>query len=125
LIDVLVPAAQAQPADAWLASTVDANHQDPFLQAKLAEIGPGVDAAFTFVRDQIRTESYAGSLRGARGTLWSGAGNSLDRASLLIALLRAQGIPARYARGTLGDADIDTLIGSMFDRQVLANAVCP
>ena len=37
-------------------------------------------------------------------------GNDIDQASLLIALLRAQGIPARYVRATLADADAQTLI---------------
>ncbi|MEW5800650.1 MAG: transglutaminase family protein [bacterium] len=98
----------------WLASTVDANYEDRYIQEKLAEIGPGVDAVFAFVRDEIGYESYTGSLRGARGTLWSKAGNSLDQASLLIALLRGQGIPCRYVRGTLSDGDAKGLILSMF-----------
>ena len=44
-------------------------------------------------------ESYVGSLRGARGTLWSAAGNGYDQASLLIALLRASGDPGRLPAG--------------------------
>ena len=106
-------AAYAQEPE-WLASTVDANYEDRFIQEKLVEIGPGVDAAFAFVRDEIGFEAYTGSLRGARGTIWSEAGNSLDQASLLIALLRAQGIPARYAHGTLTDEKAEELILSMF-----------
>lgn len=35
---------------------------------------------FAFVRDEIGYEWYVGSLRGARGTFWSRAGNALDRA---------------------------------------------
>ncbi|MCA9981034.1 MAG: transglutaminase domain-containing protein, partial [Anaerolineales bacterium] len=57
---------------------------------------------------------YEGSLRGTRGTLWSEAGNSTDQASLLIALLRASGVPARYASGTLDTPTAQTLILSMF-----------
>ena len=49
-------------------------------------------------------ESYLGSLRGTRGTLWSKAGNALDKSSLLIAMLRASGVPARYRHGTLDAA---------------------
>ena len=91
--------------------------------AKLDELGPGLDAAAAFVRDEIAYEVYAGSLRGARGALWSGAGNSVDQASLLIALLRAQGIAARYVRGTLADADAQELVRSMFDPELAEQAV--
>ncbi len=52
----------------------------------------------------IGYNSYTGSLRGARGTLWSSAGNALDVASLGVALLRASGIPAQYVAGTLSHA---------------------
>lgn len=101
----------------------DSGATDRFVQAKLAEIGAGVDKAFAFVRDQIGFEAYVGSLRGARGTLWSEAGNSLDKASLLLALLGAQGLEVKYVRGTLAEADARELIGSMFDPVVAANAV--
>ncbi|MDZ4812089.1 MAG: transglutaminase-like domain-containing protein, partial [Pseudomonadota bacterium] len=52
-----------------------------------------------FVRSQIRTEWYAGAQKGANETLRSGAGNDADQASLLIALLRASSMPARYVKG--------------------------
>jgi len=42
-----------------------------------------------FVTEQIKTEDYAGCLRGATGTLWAQAGNDVDRAVLREALLRA------------------------------------
>ncbi|HDM75845.1 MAG TPA: hypothetical protein ENG51_05165, partial [Deltaproteobacteria bacterium] len=107
----------------WLSSTVDADYDDRFIQEKLTEIGTGIDAAFGFVRDEISYEAYVGSLRGARGTMWSRAGNSLDQASLLIALLRSQGIACRYAHGRLSDDDAKILISSMFDPEAMANAV--
>lgn len=107
----------------WLAITLDANQEDRFIQEQLGKIVLGLTNAFNFVRDQIGYEAYAGSLRGARGALWSEAGNSLDQASLLIALLRAQGIGARYVRGTLSTNDARVLIRSMFDPVIAANAV--
>lgn len=96
---------------------------DRVIDALLADLGPGVDAAFTFVRDRIGLEAYPGSLRGARGTLWSRAGNSLDQADLLLTLLRAQAIDARLARGTLGDTEVRALIRSLFDPTVAGSAV--
>lgn len=104
----------AYAQDALLASTPDANTSDPFIIAKAAELGHDAQRLFAFVRDEIGYESYKGSLRGARGTLWSKAGNALDKASLLIALLRASGVPARYVQGTLSDALAKDLILSMF-----------
>lgn len=104
--------AYAQAAD--LAPTPDADSADPFIVQKAQELGNDPVRIFTFVRDEIGFESYKGSLRGARGTLWSKAGNALDQASLLIALLRASGIPARYVQGTLPDNLAQQLILSMF-----------
>ena len=100
-----------------LQSTVDANSSDTYIQAQAAALGNNPNAIFAFVRDQIGYESYLGALRGARGTLWSMAGNSLDKASLLIALLHASGIPAQYVSGTLNLALQQRLILSMFPAQ--------
>jgi large repetitive protein len=97
-----------------LKCTPDANCNDPYVLAKAAALGNDPQRIIEFVRNEIGYESYQGSLRGARGTLWSGAGNALDQASLLIALLRASGIPARYIEGALEEALAQELIVSMF-----------
>ena len=97
-----------------LASTPDANTTDPYVQEKAAELGYDPLRIIDYLHTQIGYNSYTGSLRGARGTLWSNAGNSLDEASLGVALLRASGIPARYAEGTLPDNLAQQLILSMF-----------
>ncbi len=73
-----------------LQSTVDANTSDSYIQAQAAALGNNPNTIFAFVRDQIGYESYLGSLRGARGTLGSMAGNSLGKTSLLVALLCAE-----------------------------------
>jgi large repetitive protein len=114
LSSIFVSEAYAQIPDQNLDSTPDANTTDPFIVQKAQELGNDADQIFAFVRDEIGYESYRGSLRGARGTLWSNAGNALDQASLLIALLRASEIPARYVEGTLSDAISQQLILSMF-----------
>jgi hypothetical protein len=97
-----------------LSPTVDADAADPFVMAKAAELDQDPTRIFEYLTTQIDYESYAGSLRGARGTLWAGAGNSLDVSNLGIALLRASGVPAVYDRGTLSDSLAGELIASMF-----------
>lgn len=115
LLNFVLPAAHAQgAAEELLASTPEADLADPYIINKAAELGNDPQQIFAFVRDEIKFESYAGSLRGARGTLWSQAGNALDQASLLIALLRVSGIPAWYVQGTLDRARAQELIASMF-----------
>lgn len=56
---------------------------------------------YEYVSNEIRFEPYFGSLKGAQGTLISGKGNATDQASLLIALLRAANVPARYVMGLI------------------------
>jgi transglutaminase-like putative cysteine protease len=97
-----------------LASTPDANTTDPFIQEEAAKLGYDPTQIFNFLHTQLGYNSYTGSLRGARGTLWSKAGNALDVASLGVALMRASGIPAQYVQGTLSYSQAQTLILSMF-----------
>ncbi|MDY6793717.1 MAG: transglutaminase domain-containing protein [Actinomycetota bacterium] len=56
---------------------------------------------YTYVRNNLDFEPYYGSRKGAHITLLEGSGNGADLASLLIALLRVSGYPARYAYGTI------------------------
>jgi len=64
-----------------------------------AALGYEPERIYDFVRENVSYEAYLGSARGSVWTLSSGAGNDFDQASLLIALLRASGIPARYVQG--------------------------
>lgn len=68
---------------------------------RAAKLGFDANRIFAFVRDKTRLEPYAGMLRGARGVLAARAGNSLDRALLLRALLTEAGIPCRLVQGVL------------------------
>jgi uncharacterized repeat protein (TIGR01451 family) len=97
-----------------LASTPDANTTDPYIQEEAAQLNYDPTQIYNFLQTQIGFNSYSGSLRGARGTLWSNSGNSLDVASLGVALMRAGGIPAQYEEGTLVTAQAQQLILSMF-----------
>jgi large repetitive protein len=91
-----------------------ADPNDPYIVAQANALGNDPNAIFQFVRDQIGFEVYHGSLRGARGALWTKAGNALDRASLLIALLGSAGFQAQYVRGGLSLSLQQTLISKMF-----------
>ena len=80
------------------------------IKAKAGALGPDPERIFGFIRDQIGLEPYAGVLRGARGTLLSGAGNSLDRALLAQELLKFNGIDSRLVKGSLSEAQADGLL---------------
>lgn len=110
---------------ALLASTMDANTNDPFIQAQAAQLDYDSQRIFDFLQDEIAYHSYIGSVRGSRGTLWSGAGNSLDVASLGVALMRASGIPAQYMHGVLSDSLAQQMIVSMFPEQFRSVGVIP
>lgn len=56
---------------------------------------------YEYVRNNFEFEPYLGSRKGSQETLNQMAGNDYDLASLLIALLRASGISARYVQGTV------------------------
>ena len=60
-------------------------------------------AAFEWVRDNTTLDPYPGVFRGARGTLFSRGGNTLDRALLLGELIGAQGDRWMIASGDLDD----------------------
>ena len=56
---------------------------------------------YLYLKNNIHYELYYGSRKGAVATYDSLAGNDKDQASLLIAMLRHQGYPARYAGGII------------------------
>ncbi len=56
-------------------------------------------AIFNYVRDKISYSFYYNTVKGAVGTLSAKSGNCVDKTHLLIALLRASGIAARYVNG--------------------------
>ena len=92
---------------------------DPFVTAQATALQNDPNQIYAFVRDQIKFEAYAGSVRGARGALWAMAGNTLDKASLLTALLQASGYTTQYAHIYLeqtqaGDTAEYSLLRSMF-----------
>src|SRR6266581_4627664 len=70
----------------------------------LEQVAAGFDSplqAYAWVRNTVAPELYHGFMKGPLQTYLDGSGNDADTASLLVALLRAKGVPARYARGTV------------------------
>jgi hypothetical protein len=61
-----------------------------------------VASAVALTLERLRYELHAGEALGAAGALARGAGDSAEHADLLVALLRADGIPARHVRGVHG-----------------------
>lgn len=72
-----------------------------------------LDTIYRFVADDIAYQPYTGILRGAAGTLQARAGNSVDKALLLAALLDASLIPYRFAQGPLDDATAAQLLATL------------
>jgi hypothetical protein len=75
---------------------------DPDARVEAADYDPANLVAF--VRDEIAFHPYAGTMRGAAGTLRARAGSSLDQALLLAQMLKSAGFDARIVRGDLPDA---------------------
>lgn len=96
-VDVGAVAALQAPDPGDLDPTIDVQITQEIID-KAAELGT-VEAIYEFVRNECRFQAYYGSQKGSVETLRQQAGNDYDLASLLIALLRASGIPARYAVG--------------------------
>src|SRR5262249_3696572 len=63
--------------------------------------------------DEIAYEAYGGALRGATGTHWGLAGNSVDQALLLAAMLTQAQVSVRFAAGALDDQAASTLLAAM------------
>ena len=71
-------------ATSGLPRVAAADSTDPYIIAQAQALGNDTNQIFAFVRDKIGFEVYRGSVRGARGTLWSKAGNSLDKSSVCV-----------------------------------------
>ncbi len=98
------------------AATPEPGAHDPEVLAFVAAHDGDVDAIIAAVR-ALRFEAYSGLLRGPRGLLWSGAGNAVDQAALLVAAARAAGTPARFAFAELDEAGARSLLATMFGRR--------
>ena len=73
---------------------------------------------YSYVKNNIRFVPYFASVKGALATLKSRSGNSLDQASLLIALFRASNIPSRYMIGQVLVDDENQILNWMGTKTV-------
>src|SRR5437667_5919847 len=90
----------------------------PELVAQAAALGHDIPRMLRFTADDIAYEPYDGALRGSRGTLLAGAGNSVDKALLLRDLLRVSepNMELRFALGTLTNREAEELATSRYTR---------
>lgn len=58
-------------------------------------------AVYEYIRNNIQMDFRFGSSKGARGAVIDQSGTAFDQASLMVALLRANGISATYQVGTI------------------------
>jgi len=95
------------PLDAYLVELPDVDYSHPLIQQKVRQLqetsGPfefeRIQAAFEFVRDEIRHSSDIQSHRvtcEASEVLQAGEGICVAKSHLLAALLRAQGVPTGF-----------------------------
>ena len=75
---------------------------------KAKELGYDYVRIYEYVRNNIRSEWYTGSVKGALGAFRTGSANSVDQASLLVAMMRAAGAPARYVQG-VAEVDVNSI----------------
>ncbi|WMS41954.1 transglutaminase domain-containing protein [Acuticoccus sp. MNP-M23] len=72
--------------------------------------GGDAGALAGWVGENIAYRPYAGTMRGAEGTLLTGAGNALDQALLLASALKAAGYEAQIVESAVDEAGVDALL---------------
>jgi transglutaminase-like putative cysteine protease len=96
----IAPEPSEAPTPADLAQT-DEIQFTPAIRAKAIELNNNPVAIYNWVHNNIDFAPSAGAIQSAQDTFDKKRGNATDTASLLIALLRAAKIPARYQFGTV------------------------
>ncbi|MEW6221545.1 MAG: transglutaminase domain-containing protein, partial [Thermodesulfobacteriota bacterium] len=105
----VVPAYRGGTAD-FAGADLTASPEAPISPA-IAGLARSLDwspvAMYEWVKNNVKTEWYWGAMKGAEETLRQKSGNDADQATLLVALLRAAGFPARYVHGVAEFPDIE------------------
>lgn len=93
----------------------------PAIRARAAVLGNDPEALYHWVAMHTEPVPSIGVMQTAQGVLDSGRGNDLEQATLLISLLRAAGIPARYVSGdvTMPREDVREWFGLKDDTALL------
>jgi hypothetical protein len=93
----------------------------PDIAGKAQELGCDPVALYELVKNEFGLDLYFGVLKGAADTFRQRRGGPADLAAVLIALLRACELPARYVTGTirLDRARLVSLVGVDDDPQLL------
>ncbi|MCI0497673.1 MAG: discoidin domain-containing protein, partial [Thermoplasmata archaeon] len=99
--------------------------EDAWVSESVYQKAHSMDAEklYWWVLEGVAYEPYIGSLKGSDQTLMQRAGNDVDQASLLIAMLREREIPARYVYGTVRAPGGDVAEWLMTDTQDNATAL--
>ncbi|MFC1549498.1 transglutaminase family protein, partial [Nitrospirota bacterium] len=92
--------AEGGPIEADLSENIEVKFTEA-ITAKATELGNESIKIYEWVRNNVEFVPTYGSIQGADMCLQTMECNAFDTASLLIALLRTSGIPARYAYGTV------------------------
>lgn len=101
-------ATETQPTDADLAEGEEIQINQA-IRDLVANLDNDPLAIYKYVLDNTHFTATYGSVRGSISTLETNRGNDIDIASLLVAMLRAANIPARYQYGTV-EVPIDRLM---------------
>ena len=100
-VEVAGPAAPVPaPGPEYLASTEDVQITPEIRELSVSLHGNPLEI-YNWVYNNIEFLPTYGSIQGSQMTLDKRAGNAFDTSSLLIALLRAADVPARYVYGTI------------------------
>lgn len=87
----------SQPNDSSLEFTDETQLTDE-MKALADELKTPLNV-YSYIKNKVNYECYSGSRKGAVATFESNAGNDVDQASLLIAMLRYLKYPAKYVTG--------------------------
>jgi RHS repeat-associated protein len=89
------------PTNADLQPSIDANSQHLSIISLADSLDNNAIKIFNHIRENIKYTPTTGSIQGALGALKTQTANATDSASLMIATMRAAGIPARYVQGEI------------------------
>ena len=83
------------------AEAITETTEDGQTYEELAETLQTPLAIYTYLKNHLNYEPYSGLRKGAAATFDSMAGNDVDQAALLIAMLESRGYEARYVKGRI------------------------